>query len=171
MRRRRLAVLLAVACISNLPIGFAAADNEWLSYQNRITGLSFRYPPSLWVRERKTEEFPIPAVVAVIELLGRTDLDPDTIVLRFFVKDEHPKPGLRISGPPPRSLRDLRRGCVSWSYLVIDEHNSVVCVTCGRAACSWTVEMLYPRQCSIISMAPDRQIPATRGAERPHDDG
>src|SRR5947208_15894960 len=65
--------------------GGAASPAEWVPYHNSATGLSFRYPASLRIRERDPRSFGLPDAEEVTELVGDTKLNPGTVVLRFIV--------------------------------------------------------------------------------------
>src|SRR5690242_13264552 len=64
----------------------------WLTYHNPVTGLSFRYPPSLRIEERSPRAYAVPEPQEVTDLLGDTPMNPASIVLRFIVARGKSKP-------------------------------------------------------------------------------
>ena len=138
---------LVTALVAAAAHGQAAAP-AWIKYRNAATGLSFRYPPALKVHERDPQEFGLQEhAVLVVDLVGDTKVNPGTVVLRFIVgRGELPEAAV------PKRLESLRAGCKSFSYVPIDGHQAPVCVSCGRAACHWAVEVLQPRECTILTL-------------------
>lgn len=137
------------------------STNGWLVYRNAATGISFRYPPSLRVRERDTKEFGLPDAEAIVELTGATETDPEAIVLRFIVN----------RGSPDRKTVEgrsqaLRKWCKSYTPLTIGSHRALVCVYCGRAACHWNVDILQPRECTILSLLGGEDVDETNPSPR-----
>ena len=84
--------------------GGAASPAEWVPYHNAATGLSFRYPASLRIRERDPRPFRVPEGGEVSYLVGDTATNPDTTVLRFLVKAGEMTP--EIAARRARGLRE-----------------------------------------------------------------
>ena len=84
--------------------GGAASPAEWVPYHNAATGLSFRYPRSLRVRERDPRPFRVPEGGEVTDLVGDTATNPDTTVLRFLVNPGEMTP--EIAARRARGLRE-----------------------------------------------------------------
>ena len=119
----------------------------WVLYRNAATGLTFRYPPSLRIQERNVQEFGLPDAEQIVDLVGDTEMNPGTVVLRFIVQRGMPTPQTVAA----RS-RSLRKSCKSVTPMPIDGHQAFVCVYTGRAAIHWEIEVLEPRQCTILSL-------------------
>lgn len=121
----------------------------WVLYQNAATGISFRYPRSLRIHERRLQEFGLPDAELIVDLLGDTEMNPGTIVLRFIVNR-----GLSTPQSVAERVRVIRRGCQSTTTMLLDGHQALVCVySSGRAAgLRWNVAVLYPRECTILSL-------------------
>jgi len=167
IRMRRKLLLAAAISSSFLPPSTSAAEPVWAVYENRSVGLTFRYPRELWTREAPDYVKAGIGARAVIELVGKTELEPDAIVLRFIIDPfKDPQFGSH-SNPTEDDLAHERAGCKSFSYLTVDGHRALNCVTCGRAACSWTVMLAKPIRCNILSCT-DRDTFGNRTAMRPH---
>jgi hypothetical protein len=119
----------------------------WVLYQNAATGISFRYPRSLRIHERRLQEFGLPDAELIVDLLGDTEMNPGTTVLRFIVNRSVATP----QTVEERS-RIIRKGCQSTTTMLLDGHQALVCVYTGRAAVHWSVVVLYPRECTILSL-------------------
>ena len=89
--------------------GGAASPAEWVPYHNSATGLSFRYPASLRIRERDPRPFRVPEGGEVTDVVGDTDVNPGTVVLRFIVKRGEITPET-AAAKAPRNARGLREG-------------------------------------------------------------
>jgi len=137
------ALLLALVAAANSQV----VTQGWVSYRNTTTGLNFRYPPSLRVHQRDPQQFGLQGAELIVDLVGDTKLNPGTVVLRFIVNRGEATP-LTVS----QRLKSLRTGCKSLSYIYLDRHRVPVCVSCGRAACHWSVEVLQPRECTILTL-------------------
>ena len=141
--------ILATLCLAltAVPISSNVHTQDWLVFRNPATGISFRYPPSLRVRERDPRQFGLPDAKLIVDLVGDTRLNPGTIVLRFIV---------RAGSVTPQTIalrsKLLRSACKSLDTLTLDGHQALVCVSCGRAACHWGVEVLQPRECTILTL-------------------
>jgi hypothetical protein len=168
MRTRRNWLIAAAICSSFVQPSTSAAEPDWAVYENRTVGLTFRYPRGLRTREAPDYIRAGVGARAVIELVGKTELEPDAIVLRFII-DPFKDPQFGSDSIPTEDyLAHERTGCNSFSYLTIDGHRALNCVTCGRAACSWTLMLEKPVRCNILSFT-DRETFGNRTAMRPHD--
>jgi len=134
--------------------GGAASPAEWVPYHNAATGLSFRYPASLRIRERDPRPFRVPEGGEVTDLVGDTATNPDTTVLRFLVKAGEMTP--EIAARRARGLRENHANDTpnreSLTPMQLDGHEALVEVSCGRGACQWYVNLLQPRECTILSL-------------------
>ncbi len=132
---------------------------DWLSYHNAATGLVFRYPPTLRIRERDPQSFGLPDVEEITDLLGDTTVNPGTIALRFIVWRGERTPEMAAAKARDerekhaRPDRDTRE---SLTTIQLDGHEALVSLGCGRAACHWAVSILQPRDCAIFTMISDR---------------
>lgn len=131
-------VVLAEGFLVALPA--FARHALWIRFHDSRTGLSFRYPPDLHIRRRDPRKFRIPNVVTIVDLTGNTKLNPGTIVLRFIVRR-----GISSAREAARRHAELCRGSVKTSPMRVDGHEAVVCISRGRAAVHWSVEILQPR--------------------------
>jgi hypothetical protein len=78
-------LIVAVLYSSFVEPSALCGDSDWVSYENRKVGLTFRHPPELWTREAPDYIRAGLDARAVIELVGKTELNPDTMVLRFII--------------------------------------------------------------------------------------
>jgi len=151
-----LLIILAAA-----PANAHVDTQGWILYRNTATGISFRHPPSLRVHERDPQEFHLPDAELIVDLVGDTKANPGTVVLRFIVNRGE---------APPRTVSQrskfLRATSKSLSYMPLDGHQALVCIDCGRAACHWSVEVLQPRECTILTLLND---PVEDEVPPPHD--
>ena len=150
--------------------GGAASPSEWVPYHNSATGLSFRYPPSLRIHERDPRPFRVPEGGEVTDLVGDTATNPDTTVLRFLVNPGDMTPEIaarRARGLRENHANDTPNSRESLTPMQLDGHEALVEVSCGRGACHWYVNLLQPRECTILSLLtgtdPDEALPP------PHD--
>jgi hypothetical protein len=143
-------------------------DGDWVLYENPSVGLTFRHPPDLRTREAADYVRTGLNAKAVIELVGRTEQDPDTIVLRFIVEPFQDPPFRSDWNSAGEYLAHERAGCNSSTYLSIDGHRALNCVSCGRAACSWMLILVERLRLNILSFA-DAETFGKRTAMRPHD--
>ncbi len=155
-----LLVLLALLYMRNVPVH--AQTEHWARFHDPETGLSFRYPSNLRVRRRDPRHFNLPALQSVVELIGDTPMNPGTVVLRFLVRSGHLAPSARAG-----KLKQLRTGCKSTSSMMIDGHDAIVCVFQGSAATRWSVEILEPRECTIVTLLGGAD--ADQASPPPHD--
>lgn len=145
----------------------AAAQNEkWIQFQDAQTGLTFRYPPNLRIRWSGPHGFDLATVQSVVELIGDTRVNPGTVVLRFLIRR-----GRLTSSARAKKLELLRRGCKATSSLMIGGHKAVVCVSTWSAATRWSVEILEPRECTIVTLLggadADQAVPPPHDGEFP----
>ena len=133
-----------------------ASPTEWVPYHNSATGLAFRYPPPLRIRERDPRSFGLPDAEEITELVGDTHLNPGTVVLRFIVKRGETTPEMaaaKARATRERYARDTDHR-ESLSTMQLDGHEALVEVFCGARgpACHWGVNVLQPRDCLILSL-------------------
>jgi hypothetical protein len=138
-------VVLAFLCVGHSAA--AAQTARWVQFHDPQTGLSFRYPPNLHIRHRDPQNFKLPTLQSVVELIGDTRVNPGTVVLRFLVRGGHLTPSTRAE-----KLEQLRKGCRTTSSLMIDGHEAIVCLSVGSAAIRWSVEILEPRERTILTL-------------------
>lgn len=137
--------MLALACLE--PTFGAAQSADWIQFQDLQTGLSFQYPPDLHLRRRNPQKFGLPGTETIVDLIGNTKLNPGTVVLRFLVKRGYVSVQERQN-----KLEELHRVWERTSFIAVDGHKAVVCVSGGRAAVGWSVELLEPRECTIVTL-------------------
>jgi len=154
-------IIFAFALESGVALGMerggggAASPAEWVPYHNAATGLSFRYPRSLRVRERDPRPFRVPEGGEVTDLVGDTATNPDTTVLRFLVNPGEMTPEIaarRARGLRENHANDTPNSRESLTPMQLDGHEALVEVSCGRGACHWYVNLLQPRECTILSL-------------------
>jgi hypothetical protein len=166
---RAVAVSAGDAGKETTPASGTASAADWMTYQSAATGLSFRYPPALRIRERDPESFGLPDVEEITELRGDTKLNPDTVVLRFFVKRGTTTPEAAAAQARAERERHARPDAdsrESVTTMELDGHDALVSVGCGRAACHWGVSILQPRVCMILTLIPE---PIEDSLSPPHD--
>lgn len=126
----------------------------WDSYHNPVTGLSFRYPPSLRIQERDPRSFGLPDAEEITELVGDTKVNPGTVVLRFIVNRGEMTP--ETAAAKVRTIRERYATDTdpreSLETLQLDGHEALLVVGCGRAACHWSIRILQPHECTILSL-------------------
>ena len=125
-----------------------------LLYTNEDLGFTIRYPENVRPIARDPRE------------LGR-DMGY-VLALRFVTADPQPSTVLTVIARrpepptyPPMELETLRAGCLGSRDTMVGGRRAVVCVTCGRGACHWAVEVPGTPQFSI-SGAPPRNEPESR---------
>lgn len=141
-----LIVALALA-VCRGAAGGAAQNSQWIRFHDSQTGLSFRYPARLQVRRRDAKTFGLPNVETIVDLIGNTKLNAGTVVLRFLVNRN-----IVSARERARKEEQLRRACIKTSPLMIDRRKAVVCISADSAAVHWSVEILDPRECTILSL-------------------
>lgn len=134
-----------------------AAEGDWVVYQNTRNGLSFRYPPSMRIEERAPDPFHFdnPSDV-IVDLLNNRDF----VAMSFICHPGEKTPemaakrarALLETHPEPNSTGRVSTGAVG--SIQIDGHEAILSCGCGRAACTWSVLTLQPRECGIFPMDP-----------------
>lgn len=142
---RLLALILLLGCAEPICGNDQAAG--WIKFHDLETGLSFRYPADLRLRRRDPRKFGLPRMESIVDLVGDTRSNPGTTVLRFLVSRDHHAAKERV-----KRLEELRRACKKTKAMVVDGHKAVVCISIGRAAIHWSVEILEPRECTILTL-------------------
>jgi hypothetical protein len=124
----------------------------WLEYDDTTSGLSFRYPSSMRVRE-DTQSFkvdnPYGHIQKIVVLETKESVLPNVEpgeVLIFFIKDN----GLFPERPWVETFETERKGCRSWRSRTIDGHRALECISCGSAACNLNIELFDPHRCTIM---------------------
>lgn len=142
-----LVLLVCSVLVCAVVIPAAPRSPHWLQFHDPQTGLSFRYPPNLHPRRRNPQKFGLPNVETIVDLIGNTNMNPGTIVLRFLVKRG-------ITTPRERAARRevLRSVCKKTSSIIVAGHKAAVCVSTSSAAVHWSVEILQPRECTIVTL-------------------
>jgi hypothetical protein len=144
----------ASASASILAVADTANSTDWIAYHNTATGLSFRYPAYLRIHERDPRSFGLPEAEEITDLVGDTKVNPGTIVLRFIVNRGETTP--ETAAAKSRSIREAASSDPdsreSVTFMELDGHEAPVSVGCGRGACHWSVNILQPRECKILSM-------------------
>ncbi|HUY20060.1 MAG TPA: hypothetical protein VMV15_12620 [Candidatus Binataceae bacterium] len=140
-----LAVLILLSAVLLGPSVVHAKPRAWKRYRNAATGLSFEYPAEypagLHVRERDPRRVGLPAADAIVDLLDANG----TLWLRFLVNHGSASSNANtIFTIPP----DFDRSC---KPLRLTGAEAFVCISHGRAAAHWGVQILAPRDCSIQS--------------------
>ena len=160
MRSGLLFIALAYVFVGNHPA--LAQTAGWAEFHDPQTGLSFRYPPNLRIRRRYPQKFNLPEVQSIVELVGNTKVNPETVVLRFMVKRGHTS-----AAEQEKRRKLLRSGCKSTSRMTIGGHQAIVCLSAGSAAERWSVEIMRPRECTILTLLGGAD--ADQAAPPPHD--
>jgi hypothetical protein len=93
------------------------------------------------------KEFGSPDAELIVDLVGDTAMNPGTVVLRFIVNR-----GVATPQTVAERSRIIREGCQSTTTMLLDGHQALVCVYSGRAATHWKAEVLYPRECTILTL-------------------
>ncbi len=146
-----------------------AVEDGWLTYQSAKSGLTFRYPPSLSVREPDPAKLGLPED-SIVDLRGHVGLKGrDINVLRFMCEPGEQTPEMAAAN----ARRFLRRptgkySCAPATSMRLDGHEAISDCSCGwGGSCQWTVYILQPRACNIFPGGP----PADRydNLPPPHD--
>jgi hypothetical protein len=151
------------------------STSGWREFHDPAAGLSFRYPPSLRVREKEPQEFGSPLITdqdlrnpstglaQVVDLIGDTPVNTGTIVLSFLLFRETTIPETAAGKikkafefqsrlheaeieNAPESGRPV---CSSLSTIRLDGLEAVLRIDCGRAALHWQIIIMQPRSCLI----------------------
>jgi hypothetical protein len=150
-----------------------SGTTAWREFHDGAIGLSFRYPPSLRVREEKPEllippamdSLPPPDLATAVELVGDTPINRDTTVLRFVVFRQTTTPAMaaekikkafeaqsRLHEDEIETAPETGRPvCSSLTTMRLDGHEALLRIDCGRAALHWKIIILQPRPCLIYT--------------------
>ena len=155
-----------------------AAETNWLTYRNAKNGLSFRYPSTMWVKDRDPASFHFDEVPDVsADVMGNAPYNPNIILIRFICARGQNTPemaeakasALLKTHPKEDSTGRISSGAIG--SLENDGHEAIVSCGCGRAACQWTVRTLQPRECIILPRIPPERYtynnPPLRDGEFP----
>jgi hypothetical protein len=150
------------------------AKGGWFTYQNPKNGLTFRYPSSMWVEERNPIPFHLDVTPeVVVDLKGDEPGNPNIIVMRFICAYGQKTPemaavkarALLKTHPEENATGRVSGGTID--TMQVDGHEAIVGCGCGRAACSWSVLTLQPRECNIFPMLPGDGNPPPNDARFP----
>jgi hypothetical protein len=86
-------------------------------------------------------------------LIDAIDLNAESessTVFRVLVVDTHASRSAQTS-----DATFLRQVCKAYQEFQIDGHLAINCVTCGSAACAWTVHVPGPREFRLFSLLAD----------------
>lgn len=160
-----LLIVFSFLCLGHFSAA-AAQTEEWIQFQDPQTGLTFRYPPNLRIHRRDPQKFGLPNIEGIVDVTGDTKLNRNTAMLRFLVKR-----GQLTSRARANKLKLLRKGCKTTSSLMIDGYKAIVCASAGSAAIRWSVEILEPRECTIVTLLggaeADQAVPPPHEGEFP----
>lgn len=133
-----------------------AAESDWLSYRNVKSGLSFRYPPSLWISEPDPAELGLPDD-SIVDLRGYVGLNRrHIIVLRFMCEPGEQTPEM-VAANAHAFLRHPtgKYDCAPATSMRLDRNEAILECSCGwGGSCQWTLSILQPRACSIFPGGP-----------------
>lgn len=138
-----------------------AAAAEWRTYRNAKNGLTFRYPPTMWVKERDPVSFHFDSVPDVIvDVMGDLPNNPNIIPMRFICAQGPKTPemaaakarALLKTHPQENATGRVTGGAIG--SMQVDGYEAIVSCSCGRAACHWSVLTLSPRECDIFPIVP-----------------
>ena len=133
-----------------------AAEGDWLSYRNLKSGLSFRYPPSLWVGEPDPAKLGLPDD-SIVDLRGYVGLKRrHIIVLRFMCEPGEQTPETAAANAHAfLSHHQGKYDCAPVTSIRLDGNEAILFCSCGwGGSCQWTVYILQPRACSIFPGGP-----------------
>lgn len=140
MHMKTLAAAALLSVLVFCPRASHADDAGWKLYRNAPTGLSFRYPPSMEVRERDPRRSGMSDTDAIVDLVTAHNL-----WLRFVVYHD----AATAFQPLDSACKPIRLG---------GQEAALECVMCWPA-CFWAVEVMSPRLCSIGgSSSPDPAV-------------
>lgn len=108
------------------------AYSGWRTYSNSDYGVSFRYPPTMKMLVLNPQAPGIPNLVLRIVL--KTKSKPMTNIVGLFVLK--PDKNSMVLYP---SKAFLKKTCRNYGELKYGGYEVLRCVSCGRAACSWTM--------------------------------
>lgn len=139
--------------------GNAAADN-WLSYRNPKNGLSFRYPPSMRVKELDPVPFHFDVLPElIVDLKADEPNNPDITLMRFICARGQKTSAMAASearallGTHPRETPGGRVAEGAIGSMQVDGNQAIVSCGCGRGACQFSIQTLQPHECRILPMA------------------
>ncbi len=143
MRVGRVALLSAIALATSLSAEGADLPNV---YRNVEVGFSIRCAVSMKPVLRDPDEFGGTDMGWKLVLDFVTSGDNPVTALRLIVKEP------RLPTYPPTDLAALRAVCKTYAITSVGQRLALTCVTCGRAACSWTVHVQGQPEFSILSL-------------------
>jgi hypothetical protein len=145
--------------LSSRPLG--QVDHAWRTYSSTELGFSLRYPTDLFEPDVWALDNGDPDRLTFVDFLARA-LDPEhghTKALRIAVRQHAPNSAL----PPPGFYRRFR----DFKELSIGGRTAAQHVSCGRAACQWSIEVVVgSREFSIFTMDPDETAKSGPDNER-----
>jgi hypothetical protein len=134
--------------LSHSALQGAAANDSWLTYRNSKIGLSFRYPPSMRIKEMDPVSFHFDVVPEVTVDLRVDEQDyPNAPILRFICAQGRKTPEMAAS-----KVHTLLRIHPKGSTMQVDDHEAIISCSCGSAACAYSVLTLQPYECEILPM-------------------
>ena len=148
------------AILAFLAIGFQAHCQQvqntktsgWLEYHDTASGLTFRYPPSMRVRE-DTQSFKVDNPYGHIQKIVILETKESVLanvepgaVLVFFIKDNAIFP----ERPWVETFETEKKRCRSWRSRTIDGRRALECTYCGSAVCNLRIELFDPQRFTIM---------------------
>lgn len=131
----------------------SVSQGGWLNYHSPVSGLSFRYPPSLRIEERSPRSFGLPEAQEITDLVGDTPMNPGSVVLRFIV--DRGRTNAELAARRITLLKEQYSGSDkplrSATPIHVDGHEALVKVDCFPT-CRWSVNIFQPRNCTILSV-------------------
>ena len=121
--------------------------DQWTKFSNPALGYSFRYPKYLHLVRRPLAEMNIEGLIDAIDLKADSE---SSSVFRVLVVDTRASRSARASDSV-----FLRQVCKSYQEFQIDGRLAINCVTCGSAACAWTVHVPGSREFRLLSLLAD----------------
>ena len=123
------------AFLALMSLGLPPQTDLPLVYINEELGFSIRYPDNVRPVTRDPTKLDSGEMGYALALRFVTaDPQPSTIL---SVIARRPKPPTY----PPTELKTLRAGCLGYRETMVGGRRAAVCVTCGRGACHWAVEV------------------------------
>lgn len=135
----------------------APARANWLVYRDAKSGLSFRYPPSLWVEKPDPAKLGLPDDWIVVDLRGNVGLKlRDFIVLRFQCAPGEQTPEMAaVNAHAFLRQPQGEHNCIPGTSIRLDSHEAILECGCGwGGSCEWNIEILQPRACSVSPGGP-----------------
>jgi hypothetical protein len=131
-----------------MSVGLARQTDLPLVYINEELGFTIRYPSNVRPITRDPRELDSGEMGYALALRFVTgDTQPSTIL---SVVARHPKPPMY----PPVDLQTVRASCLGYRETMVGGRRAAVCVTCGRGACHWAVELPGAPQFTITGPNP-----------------